>query len=236
MPKFTKQLFGDPVVNQHIAEIIGQRTHIRPFAWTDGDSQYSHITGGMVLPTFDQDGFLITTGVDHKTNIVHCLEEYESDDPHRIIEVAQRIQKDYGQGVISTWWGNPEKLMSIVNEKNKKDNPVLISAPIDSERPDAFGIYTARLKTALSESCKTFYINGCVLLRNHILSFVQDKTAKQDSNPVINIAGAIVHTLMVTRPWEQAIERKELIPTTQEVHAQYTHEKAIRELEQQVYA
>ena len=214
---------------------MGLRTHSRPFAWIRDKEKYSHITGGLALPTFEQPGYLITMGVQHSTNIIHCMTELESSDPYEIIRQAQNIQTEYGQGVIKNWWGNPEELMSIVNEINIKGNPVLISQPIDFEIKDSFSIYTARLKTALAASYKTLFLNDCMILRNSIQSFIPDKVAKDKNNPAVNIAGGLVHTLLMTRPWEQAIEVRELIPTRHEDYAEYVSEKAIRDLEAEVF-
>ena len=232
---FTKKLLGSPVVNRHIAEITGQRNHIRPYIWRRGKEAYSHITGGIVLPTFGQQGFLLTVGVDPEGSVIHSLHEFESDDPYKIIQEAQAIQKQYGHGVIKTWWGDPTTLMSILNEVNIEGNPVLISQPVDFEASDSFPLYVARLKTALVESNKTFYLNRCILLQSHIQSFVQDKMAKAESNPAVALAGAVIHTLLVVRPWEQSVEVTELVPTTHEDYAAYENEQAMKALEQELY-
>lgn len=234
--KFIKKLLGSPVVNQHIAEITGQKTHTRPYVWIRKDEVFSHITGGMVLPTFDQPGFLVTIGVHPETNVFYALDEFKNTDPYEIIRKAQAIQKEYGQGVIQNWWGNPKDLMSIVNEINIEGNPVLISQPVDYDAKDSFPLYTARLKTALAESYKTFYLNQCTSLRNHILAFAQDKTAKAESNPAVAITGALIHTLLIMRPWEQSVETTELIPTSYEDFAAYESDRAMKELEQELYA
>jgi len=234
--KFKKKIYGSPVVNQHIAKITGQKTHIRPYVWISGNKKYSHITGGMVLPTFTQHGFLLTIGVEPDTNNFHVIDEYESEDPYQIIKKAQGIQKDYGPGVIENWWGNPADLMSIVNEVNIEGNPILISQPIDFDMPDSFALYVTRLKTSLAASHKTFFIGDGNILRNHLLSFVEDKTAKPDSYPVVDITGSLIHTLLIMRPWEQSVDTMELIPTTHEDYAEYESEKAIRDLEMEIYA
>lgn len=239
--KFIKKLLGSPVVNRHIAEITGQKTHTRPYVWSatkafKKNEEYSHITGGMVLPTFDKPGFLLTIGVHPETNAFYVIDEFESDDSYAIIRKAQEIQEYYGKGVIQNWWGNPETLMSIVNEVNIKGNPVLISQPIDHDRVDSFPLYTTRLKTALSASYKTLYLGEANRLRNHILAFVQDKTAKAVDNPAVAITGALVHTLLIMRPWEQSVEKTELVPTSFEDFAAYESKKAMEVLEQELYA
>ena len=232
-PRFQKEIYGDPLVNEFIATAEGERTHSRPYAWCDGKKKYSHITGGLILPTMITPGFLLTVGVEHESNIMHCLDEFEKDntggvsgDPYKLIRRAQAIQKEYGPGVIQNWWGNPESLMPLVNEVNIKGNPVLISSPIDDDQKDAFNIFLARLKVALSANYKTFYLNSCNLLKNHIRSFIKDNQAKAVINPAMYITGAIIHTLLMQRPWEQACEVLELLPTTFEETAIYEAEQA----------
>jgi len=234
MPKFIKQIFGDPYINQLIAEVEGQKTHTRPFLWESEDKSYSHITGGIILPTFDVPGYLLTVGVDPNTNKIECLDEYESSDPYAMIQKAQDIQTEYGP-VISNWWGNPVSLMPLVNEINIEGNPVFISAPVDSNQPDVFHIYLARLKVALSKQLKALQIEDCDILRNHISSFVQDKQAKESNHPALYITGAIIHTLLMTRPWEQAVEKLKLIPTTTEEYASYENEQAEKAIFAEIY-
>ena len=232
--RFKKKIYGSPIVNLFIAHVEGQKTHERPFAWVDGDKKYSHITGAVILPTFNQPGFLLTVGVRHKSNIIDCLDEYESHDPYAMIRQAQKIQSEYGYGVIANWWGDPSELMSIVLELNTPKNPVFIADPVDADQPDAFYLYLSQLKIVLSESNKTFYINDCNLVRNYIRSFSQEKARIAD-NPAFYITGALIHTLLLTRPWEEAVERIELIPTTTEEYAIYQNEQAEKMIYNNIY-
>lgn len=239
--KFTKKVYGSPFVNKHIAEITGQRSHHRPYAWTRGEDAYSYITGGIALPSFDQPGYLVTMAVQHNTpGVMDCLNELVSEDEYELIERAQELQLKYGQGVISNWWGDPKSLMSLINERNinedKEDsNPVYISAPVDADQKDAFQIYISRLRVSLRERHKTLMINSCDHLRNSILSFVRDKQAKSDNNPTLHIAGAIIHTVLMVRPWEQAIETTDLIPTTFADRAAYEIEKEEKAMEKELW-
>ncbi|MFH2012478.1 MAG: hypothetical protein ABIJ37_07270, partial [Pseudomonadota bacterium] len=195
--RFTKKIYGSPIINLFIAQVEGQKTHTRPFAWVGGDKKYSHITGGIILPTFDQPGFLLTVGTRHESNIIDCLDEFESHDPYDMIRKAQAIQTAYGEGVIGNWWGNPVELMSIVNDINIVSNPVYIADPIDADQPDAFYLYLSQMRISLSESNQIFRYNDCNLLKNHVRSFSQEK-AKEKDYPAIYITGALIHTLLLT--------------------------------------
>lgn len=231
--RFKKEIYGDVLVNEFIATAEGERTHSRPYAWIGKDKKYSHITGGLILPTLSIPGFLITIGVEYESNIMYCLDEFEvtkDGSVFEMIEKAQEIQKEYGKGTVSNWWGDPEQLMPLVNERNIKGNPVYISAPIDFSQRDAFEIYLARLKVAFSVGYKNLFINDCILFKNHIQSFIQDSKAKSDINPAIYITGAIIHSLLMQRPWEQAVETLQLLPTTFEETAIYESEQAEKAL------
>lgn len=233
--KFKKKLFGDPVANQHIAEITGLSYHHRPYAWTRGGQSFSHISGGIALPSFDVPGYLLAIGVRHNTpGHIDCLVELESDDEMFLMDKAQAIQKEYGAGVIENWWGDPGDLMSLVNERHG-DNPVLVSSPVDSDQPDYFQICVSRLRVALRSGHKTLNINECNILRNSILSFIKDKQAKAGNNPVLIVAGGLVHTMLMIRPWEQAVESKLLVPTTTEDYAAYAQKKALEGLYDEVF-
>ena len=236
--KFTKKLFGSPFVSQHIAEITGKHFHHRPYAWIRGDESYSHITGGIAMPTFDQPGYVLAVGVIHDTPVhINCLAELSSDDEYELIDRAQEIQAEYGQGVIENWWGDPASMMSILNERNIEDpiNPVYVADPVDSDKPDSFQIYMSRLRISLRERNKTFFLNDCNSLRNDIIAFVRDKKAKPDIHPALNIAGALIHTILMTTPWEQAIESTSLIPTSPADQAAYEVEQEEKMLEKELW-
>jgi hypothetical protein len=236
MSRFVKKLYGSAFVNKFVAEITGKHTHYRPYAWVDCESQYSHITGGMILPTFDRPGYLLTVGVRYdESDKIDCLDEFQADDEYEIIERALDVQDEYGPGVISTWWGDPKDLMSLIGDLSTDKNRVIVSAPIDSNQPDAFQIYTARLRVSLAQGHKALIIGGCNLLRNHVLAFVREKQAKPDNSPAIYVAGSLVHTLLTSRPWEQAYETQDLIPTTHEDYAAYEHGQELKRLEGEVW-
>ena len=231
MPKFTKKLLGSAFVNKFVAEIQGKRSHEREYLWMGGERPYTHITGGIILPQFEASGYIVTVGVG-KNNRFHCLEEFESRDELDLISRAKSLQAEYGPGVIRTWWGDAEHLMSLVNDG---DNPVIISFPIDYDKSDSFQIYRARLGVSLLNNAKQFYFHDCDKLKSQVVAFNRDKTASEKNNPAVAMLGWVVHTLLMYRPWEQAVERIELIPTTMEEHMIYADQQAERDLYSEVY-
>jgi len=236
MPRFKKETYGNPFTNAFVAEMEGIEANVRDYAYRDAkDNLYSHITGGIILPTFSHKGYLLTVGVKYDDTITFdCIDEFETDDAYELVAKAKEIQKEYGEGIITNWWGDPLQLMSIVNELNIEDTkqePVRISSPIDYNQTDNFEIYTARIKVALNKTHKTLYLGETNLVRNYIMSFIEEKGAKQDSNPSIYVLGSVVHTLLIMRPWEQAVEVTDLVPTTFEDIARYEHDQAMKHIQ-----
>jgi hypothetical protein len=206
---FKRKLYGDPVVNSHIAEITGQQWHYRPAAWIRGEEKYSHIAGAIIMPLFHVPGYLLTVGVEHDTpGHMVCLDEFQSEDENVLLGVAQKLQDEYGPDVISIWYGDQARLMSMTTT-----GATYISPAIDSEQTDCFQLYLVRLKTALAAGHKTLTIGDCNILRNAIQSFVREKAAKEQDHPEIYAAGALVHSALMTRPWEYAGDRIKLTPT-----------------------
>ena len=234
MTRFKKKLYGSAFANQFVAKTMGQHSHRRQRAWIDGDKEYSHITGGIILPTVETPGFLVTIGVSSEGDRLDCLDEFESKDEMAIVDRAKGIQTEYGEGVITNWWGDAGKLMSIVNERNA-ENPVYISHPIDFQEKDAFEIYVARIKVALWEKSKMFYFMGCTKVRGYCIAFNQDRVASLRNNPIVGMVGWVIHTLLILRPWDVAYEELELIPTEPEEFAEYEQAKTMRDLEGEVW-
>jgi hypothetical protein len=233
--KFKKKKYGDPTANLHIAQITGQKYHNRPFAWVSGDKKYTHITGGIVLPTIAASGFLLTVGVRHEDQKFELIEEFESVDDRKLLDKARATQKEYGLGVIENWWGDPEKLMSLVNKYNiETEQPIFISHPPDFQAKDKFQLYIISLQTALRRGNKVLYLGKCSKLVNHIDGFVP-VGAREEDHPAVALAGWLVHTLNIYRPWEKAVESVRLFPTTPEDAYIYESEKATRQLKEMVY-
>ena len=70
MTRFKKEIYGDAFVDPFIAKMEGIEKNIREFAYRDKDNNlYSHITGGIILPTFEQQGYLLTIGVRYEEPI-----------------------------------------------------------------------------------------------------------------------------------------------------------------------
>lgn len=233
--RFRKQLYGDAFVNQFIAEMEGIKTHLRPFAFLDdAGNEYTHIAGAIAMPTFSQPGYLLSIGIRRSDDVIECLDEYESDNEYKIIERARKIQSEYGVDDM-IWYGNPVALMPLVGDIQDDKNRVQIAHPVDYEHDDAFQLYVSRLRVALAAGHKTLIIGDCQHLRNALTAFTTDK-ARMDHHPVITAAGGLVHTMQMLRPWEQATEKTELIPTTTEDIAAYASEHETKMIYKELFA
>ena len=225
--RFKKKLYGDPFVNDFISQMEGLKYNNRPYAWIDSetDERYSCISGALVMPTFEHDGYLITAGVRYDDQKIICLEEYQTENEIELIREAARIKDLYGDA-LNVFYGNPHTTMPIVRDMKK---PVLISPPLDFETADNFQIYVSRLQSSLMIEAKALMIADCNILRNHLMAFTKDKSARSDNNPVLYAAGSMVHTLLTARPWEQAVEKVKLFDTTgrDEAFMEQEEEKAV---------
>ena len=230
MTNFSKKLYGSAFVNQYVAMVTGQKKHHRPHSYIRGGENYTYIAGSIALPSLEFPGFLVTAGTDYKTNDIICINEFESDVEHELIDEAKRLQEEYGQGVIQTWYGNPENLMALVNEEDLR-----VTHPVDYNQTDAFQLYVARIKTALREGHKSLYLKNCERLINHILSFVKEKSAKKFNNPAIYAIGSLVHTIVTLRPWERANTKFDIIPTLHDEYTEYASKVASKHIEKQLW-
>ena len=235
MTKFKKVLYGDAYVNSFIAEMEGQTYNERPFAFKRDDELYTHITGGIALPSLDKTGFFVTVGVNKSDQTFQCIDEFESKDEFELIKRARDIQEEYGHKTIQNWWGDAERLMTIINESRKEKNPVLISSPADFDHNDAFQIYYARLMVSLRSSDKVLHLNDCNILKSNIIEFVKDKTSSIKENPSVAMMGWLVHTLFSYRPWEYAVESIRLIPTTDDGNRIATDTNEAKAIHNQLY-
>jgi len=210
MSRYEQRVYGDPLLNEHIAEIIGQRYQMQPTAFvdtTDTDRRYAYICGAIVMPTMMQTGYLLVCGVRYEQpGAMDCLTEYASDDEAEMIDQAVLLQADYGHGVIDVWIGDTTRLMSLMGS-------AVVSYPIDYDQRDSFQLYIAQVRAALSERRKALYLHDAQRLRNAVLTYRKDQTAKAEAYPELYAAGSLLHTIVMTRPWERAHRLTQLIPT-----------------------
>ncbi len=231
-----KILLGDPEVNRQVAEIIGMKYHERDFYFEHNGRKYAHFTGGVAWPGFQIDGYAVIVGVESsEPHLIQCLWEMESDDAGELFRGCLKAQKKLGKGkypeICGEWWGNPERMMSLISEKNLQGRgDMMIAHPPDYDEKDAFQIYLAQLKTNIMQTNKVLKLNDSTILRNSLSSFISGEKVTEETHPPIAVAGWLVHTLLAYRPWEQAVVREELIPTDQQEYGQYEHQKAVEEI------
>jgi len=214
--KYRKKLYGDPFVNDFIAQMEGIRYNNRPYAWIDdAGNRYSHIAGAIAMPTFEHDGYLITVGIRYDDQKMECLEEHQIEREIELIKKAAEIRDEYGPA-LSVFYGDPMAMMPVIHGQKK---PISVAPPLAYDLDDSFQLYIMQIQGSLLNETKRLILGNCNILRNHFASFVKDKNARSKDNPVLVAAGSLVHTLLTSRPWEQAVEKVELIPTTGRDHA-----------------
>jgi hypothetical protein len=212
--RFHKEIYGDDFVNALIAETEGQRYHSRPFAWTDGESKYSHIAGAIYLPEIGRNGYLITVGVRYEDQRIDVLEEFESAEETEIIAKAREIKEDYGDG-LSMFYSEPSRLMPIVNTDGGTYLPV--SQALDADAPDAFQIYISQLMVSINNRNKILYLNTADILRSNLKAYAGAVGTQAKDFPVLYAAGSLIHTIVTLRPWEHAVDTTRIIPIDNEV-------------------
>ena len=231
-----KVLLGDPDVNLHVATILGIQYHHRDFYYEHDGERWAHFCGGVAWPTFQVPGYAVIVGIKSEDpNEIECLWEMESESTDELYQGCIKAQQDLGKiecpEICSEWWGNPERVMTMVNERNlSRSEGMLISPPADYDEPDAFEIYLAQLKMCLMTDNKIFRLNDSAILRGYLESFVSGEKVTESTHPAIAVAGWVVHTLLQYQPWQQAVVTHKLTPTDQHEYDEYQHNKAMEEL------
>jgi hypothetical protein len=162
------------------------------------------------MPTFEHDGYILTIGIRYDDQKMECLEEHQIEREIELIKKAAEIRDDYGPA-LSTFYGDPLAMMPVIHGQKK---PISVAPPLGYDLDDSFQLYIMQIQGSLLNETKRLILGDCNILRNNILSFVKDRNARSKDNPVLVAAGSLVHTLLTSRPWEQAVEKVELIPTT----------------------
>ncbi|MBI9091803.1 MAG: hypothetical protein JEZ12_21540 [Desulfobacterium sp.] len=220
-PLFKKVLTGDPIVNEHVALVTGQKWHVRPYYWQHRETgeEYNYVTGGVVWPPgFGIDGYAFTVGVQAGDTLAfQCLEEIETEDNVELFRWCIECQESYGckqdTDLLPWWYGDPARLMSLTNEKNiqedKRKNRLVITPPPDFTEKDSFQTYFSRLAVSLMAGTKTLWLNDCQQLTNHVTAFSMGGGVEKD-DPVINCAGWTVHALLSYEPWKTTTKKKRI--------------------------
>ena len=218
--------YGDPFNNTVIAMCEGQKYHTRPvrYKFTEkghkfSGTEYTCIAGSLVWPSLQYPGYSVIVGVVEDNKEIHCLEEFTTEHIGLLYNYCTDVQKRYDKlkfdNVVKTWWGNADKIMSLVHEREVSKR-LVISTPPDAEKEENFQIYLNRLITLSYKNNKVIKWGDCILVKNAVMSLMQGGDLKTEHNPVVACTGWLIHALILYKPWRKAVDRLELIPTSRE--------------------
>ena len=228
-------------INEHISEVTGERTYLDPDYYENIETgkTYSHIAGAIGFPGKGQPGLAVVMGVEKTTDpepSFYVLDELEAESIQDLLNGVLKLRERWGYpNCLSHCYGDYERFMSIVSEfnlreksPNKKWEGIYPSQPSDFERPNNFEIYYRQMDSCLTPPAKgkkRLILDSCNKLRNHIQNLPADVASKGDINsyPAVFVLGALIHTLLILKPWRKPIGRQHLHPTN---YADYASREA----------
>ncbi len=215
--KIKRIIHGSALANRLIAEVEGDKYHIRHYSYLhDNGIEYTHITGGVVWPMFGEDGYAIVVGVVGDGKEIHCIEEFKTEDVSELYQYCLETQINYGRDIYNdvfrTWYGDPTRMLTLITERGLNKN-LIVSQPPDFDREDHFQLYIQRIKDLASKKNKVLVLNDCNMLRGSIMAASKNKRLKAKDNPVLVTAGWTLHAIIAYKPWRQALQKEQLIPT-----------------------
>jgi hypothetical protein len=151
------------------------------------------------------------------------LEYREHDNIYQMIEqivVDIRVLYAYGQhdAILQQWLGDPDRYLTLISKCSQTlekvwghDRGLYIREPVDWYETHAFSMYVRQTHTALAK--KMLRLNKHSDLINRLQAFQPADADKGRSTdfPAVGMLGAMVHTLMIERPWEQDADHGEPI-------------------------
>jgi len=155
--------------------------------------RYSHIAGAIGFPGKDQPGLAVVMGVEKTKDSepsFYALEEVEAESIQNLLSGVLQLRER---------WGYP-------------------SQPSGFERPNNFEIYYRQMDSCLTPPAngkKRLFLGSCTKLRNYVQNLPPDIAIKGDidSYPAVFVLGALVHNLLIRKPWERCVGRQHLYPT-----------------------
>ena len=209
---------GTRQARQDWAEVTGKEIELKPAILLDNRTghRYSHITGAIAYPALEP-GCIIIAGVQGEPEPrITILEYHEYMSIYLLLSDVVDIRKLYGYGlsdkILDQWIGDQERYLTLISkcnqalEKQKLDGGIYIREPADWQEQYAFPMYVRQLHAVLGD--KQLYLNKHMDLINRLQSFQQadaDKGKIQDF-PAVGMLGAMTHTIMTEKPWEQDVK------------------------------
>jgi len=199
------------------AELSGVKVELKPSYIRDDVSKqdYSAISGAIGWPTASEPGCLIIVGVGDKRIQVLDFREYQS--VYDLIDSAVMIRAEYRfgefSGILPDWTADPDRYQALITDtsaalekRQGSGRGLYIREPADWFEPNAFPIYAWQMRNALDK--KILRLGNHMGLVSRLQAFQQsviDK-GKVFDYPAVGILGALTHTILSERLWEQPID------------------------------
>ena len=201
------------------AEVTGKEIELKPAIMLDTRTgwRYCHITGAIAYPAIEP-GCVIVMGVQSEPEPTFTVLEYrEFENICELIDAIIDLRILYGYGkhgsILQQWIGDPDRYLTLMSKCSQSlektyghDKGLYIRGPADWQEQYAFPMYMRQIHTALSQ--KMLRLNKHIELINRLQAFQPqdaDKGKIQDF-PAVGMLGAMTHTIMIEKPWEQDVK------------------------------
>jgi hypothetical protein len=115
---------------------------------------------------------------------------------------------------------------------HKKWEGIHLTPPYDLERSNNFEIYYRQMDSYLDKNNKRLFLDSGGILGNYVQNLPPDIAIKGDidSFPAVFVLGALIHTLLMLKPWKKPLGRQRLYPTSYVDYASREAERTKRHL------
>ena len=200
------------------ATVTGQDIELKPTVFRDirTDAEFCHIAGALAYPGIEP-GCIIIVGIQPAPVKIVVLEYREHMSVFDMLEdvVLTRKQYRYGlhAGILPSWTGDPDRYQTVavaasvaIEKKVGAGRGLYVIEPVDWGQRHAFPMYIRQLHGALNR--KFLDLNGHTDLISRLQGFQQEAAdkGKIEDYPAVGMLGAMTHTLMIEKPWEQDID------------------------------
>lgn len=215
-----KHLIETMTARKDFAKVTNQPVIENPYWFlnTETGREYYGIYSGLGWPQkFNErgdgrPGYSVIVGIIKEDGIkpenanLEVLDECEEESVDNLIKNSIRLRKKWGYGthpsLFEYFIGDHMAFESVVAyhnvqliEKTGSDrNAFILTPPDDLDTQNSFDIYYRRLQSVMSKEGKRLFIRSNEIIKNRILSFMQD-------DPAIIALGGLVHTILLRTPW-----------------------------------
>lgn len=199
------------------AKVTGEKFELAPtqLYHIPTEKSYIYITGAIGFPTGDHHGCMMIAGVKAK-GYMDILEYQEFRSIYDLIETVVTERKNYRFGehynILPVWNADPERFRTIISavsvaleEKLGAGFGLYIRPPVDWYEKHSFPMYMWQLRDSLGNGQLKIHFKELINRVQSIQPDIIDKTKTQDL-PAAGMLGALTHTIMFEKPWQQDIE------------------------------